>query len=155
MPHVLSIKQHKKVVITLRSDFSLYDGKQIFRVTRDPSHDSRRLMKILDELERAYCVGDRDTIGDLMDELQSNRLWLFANETYIPYRLIGVPCLRQGVIRFRDWPHWETRDFPKICAWNDFPELARGHDLAELPDDGYDFAELRKEYDRPELIEQD
>jgi hypothetical protein len=145
MPNILQIKQHARMIVTLRSDLSLYDGKLIYRVTHDPSGNSRQVMTICERLERAYQLGDWCTIDDLMDELQSFRIWLYDDRRYIPYNVMGVPCARQGVIRFREWKRWDGRgyDFPEQrLGHHDFPELARGHDFAELPDDGHDFPEL-------------
>lgn len=144
MPRTLQMKQHARVILTLRSDLSLYDGKQIYRVTHDPAGKSRQVMAICDQLERAHRIGDWCTIDDLMEKLQSLKIWLYERSRYTPYSVIGAPCARQGVIRFRDWKRWEGRgyDFPEQRLGYDLPELARGHDLAELPDDGHDFAEL-------------
>jgi hypothetical protein len=79
-----------------------------------------------------------------MEELQSFRIWLYEDGRFIPYRIMGVPCARHGVIRFRTWKRWDGRgyDFPEQRLGHDFAELARGHDFAELPDDGHDFLEL-------------
>ena len=55
-------------------------------------------MTICERLERAHWIGDVGTIDDLMEELQSFRIWLYEDGRYIPYRTHG--CARQGVIRF-------------------------------------------------------
>jgi hypothetical protein len=108
-----------------------------------PSGSSRQVITICERLERAHRTGDWCTVDDLMDELQSSRIWLNEDGRYIPYGIMGVPCARQGVIRFRDWKRWDGRsyDLPEGRLGHDFAELARGHDLAELPDDGHDFLE--------------
>lgn len=144
MPRTLQMKQHKRVLLTLRSDLSLYDGKRIYLITPDRSLNSRELLSTFERMERAYSIGDWCTIDDLMQELQSFKIWLYEDAQYIPYTAIGVPCIRQGVMRFRDWVKWngKGRDFPEQRLGHDFPELARGHDFAELPVDGHDFPEL-------------
>ena len=143
MPRTLQMKQHARVILTLRPDLSLYDGSVIYRVTHDPTGNSQ-VMTICQRLERAHQIGDWCTIDDLMEELQSFRIWLYEDGCYMPYSVMGVPCARQGVIRFRDWTRWDGRgsDFLEQRLGHDFPELARGHDFAELPNDGHDFPEL-------------
>jgi hypothetical protein len=155
MTRILQMRQHRRVILTLRSDLSLYDGKPIFRVTLEPSENSRHVATICERLERAHRTGDWCTIDVLMEEIQSFRIWLYEDKRYIPYNVIGVPCIRQGVLRFKEWLRWDGRgrDFPELRRGHDFPELARGHDFAELPDDGPDFPELGHRHDFPELIE--
>jgi hypothetical protein len=144
MTRVLQLRQHRRVILTLRSDLSLYDGQCMFRVTVEPSDNSRHVVTICERMERAHLVGDWCTIDDLMEELQSYRIWLYEGDRYIPYKIMGVPCVRQGVLRFREWLRWGGKgyDFPELRRGRDFPELARGHDFAELPDNGHDFPEL-------------
>jgi len=144
MAPTLHMKQHRRVILTLRSDLSLCDGGRIFRVRQEPSDHSRHVWTICERLERAHRIGDWCTIDDLMRELQSRRIWLHEGDRYIFYSAIGVPCLRQGIIRLREWLRWDGKgyDLPEQRRGHDFPELARGHDFAELPDDGHDFAEL-------------
>jgi hypothetical protein len=149
------MRQHRRAILTLRSDLSLHDGKPMFRVTLEPSDNSRHAVTMCESLERAHRVGDWCAIDDLMEEIQSFRIWLYEDERYIPYNVIGLPCIRQGVLRFREWLRWDGRrhDFPELRRGHDFPELARGHDFPELDDDGHDFPELRYGHDFPELIE--
>jgi hypothetical protein len=155
MTRTLQIRQHRRAILTLRSDLSLSDGKAMFRVTLEPSDNSRHVVTTCERLERAHLIGDWCTIDDLMEEIQSFRIWLYEGERYIPYNVIGVPCIRQAVLRFREWLRWDGRghDFPELRRGHDFPELARGHDFPELDDDGHDFPELLYSHDFPELIE--
>jgi hypothetical protein len=144
MPRTLEMRQHARVILTLRPDVSVYDGSAIYRVAQGPSGNSKEVMAICERLERAHRRGEWCTVDDLMEELQAFRIWLYEGDRYIAYRHIGAPCARGGVIRFRDWKRWDGRgyDFPEQCLGHDFPELLRGHDFAELPDEGHDFAEL-------------
>ena len=148
MTRVLQMKQHGRVILTLRSDVSLFDGGRIYRITQDPSVKSRQQITICERLERAHISGDWYTFDDLMEELQSSRIWLYEGSHYIPYSVMGAPCIRRGVMRFRNWLRWDGKgyDLPEQRLGHDCPELARGHDFAELPDDGHDFPELRDPY---------
>jgi hypothetical protein len=76
MPRILQMKQHNRVILALRSDLSLYDVSEIYRVNHSPSGNSREVMTICERLERAHRTGDGGTIDDLMEELQSFRIWL-------------------------------------------------------------------------------
>jgi hypothetical protein len=144
MTRILQMRQHKRVILTLRSDWSLYDGKPMYRVAVELSDNSRNVVTICERMERAHCVGDWCTIDDLMDELQSFHIWLYEDDRYIPYKVMGVPCMRQGVLRFREWLRWDGmgHNFAELRRGHDFHELARGHDFTELPDSGHDFLEL-------------
>jgi hypothetical protein len=144
MTRILQMRQHKRTILTLRSDLSVYDGRRMYRVSVGASDNSRRVVTTCERMERAHRVGDWCTIDDLMEELQSFRIWLYEDDRYVPYKVMGVPCIRQGVLRFREWLQWDGKgyDFPEQRRGHDFPELARGHDFAELPDDGHDFPEL-------------
>jgi hypothetical protein len=82
MARTLQMKQHDRVIITLRSDLSLYDGRLIYRVTHDPADNSRQVMAICERLERTHQIGDWCTIDDLMEELQSFRIWLYEGSRY-------------------------------------------------------------------------
>jgi len=156
MRRTLHMKQHQHVILALRSDISVYDGKRTYRITQDPTSNSREIITICERMERAHGAGDWCAIDDLMDELQSYKIWLYEGTRYIPYKAIGAPCIRQGVMRFRDWSRWDGKghDFPEQRLGHDFPELSRGHDFAELPDDGYDFPELADTDEFPELADQ-
>ena len=87
MPRIFQMKQHNRVILALRSDLSLYDGSEIYRVNHSPSGNSR---EICERLERAHRTGDGGTIDDLMEELQSFRIWLYEDGRYIPYRSMGA-----------------------------------------------------------------
>jgi hypothetical protein len=76
MLRTLQIKQHNRVILTLNSDLSLYDGSWIHRITLGPSGNSREVMTICERLERAHRMGDWLAIDDLMEELQSFKFWL-------------------------------------------------------------------------------
>jgi hypothetical protein len=58
MPRTLQMKQHNSVILTLRSDLSLYDGSVIYRVEHSPSGNSRQVMTICKRMERAHRFGD-------------------------------------------------------------------------------------------------
>jgi hypothetical protein len=103
MTRVLQLRQHRRVILTLQSDLSLYDGQRMYRVMVAPSDNSRHVVTICERMEQAHRVGDWCTIDDLMEELQSYRIWLYEGERYIPYKIMGAPCIRQGVLRFREW----------------------------------------------------
>jgi hypothetical protein len=144
LTRILQMRQHRRPILTLRPDLSLYDGRSMFQVALEPSDNSRHVLTMCERMERAHRIGDWCTIDDLMDELHSCRIWLFEDDHYIAWKATGVPCIRQGVLRFKEWLRWGGVgfDFPELRHGHDFPELARGHDFAELPDDGHDFPEL-------------
>jgi hypothetical protein len=92
MPHILQMKQHNRVILTLQSDLSLYDGGGIYRVTLDPFGNPMEVMATCERLERAHRVGDWCKIDDLMEELQSFKIWLYDEDgRCISYRSLGLP----------------------------------------------------------------
>ena len=102
---------------------SPYDGKPMVRVTLEPSDNSRHMATICECVKRAQRIGDWCTIDDLMEEMQSFRIWLCQEGRYIPYNVIGVPCIRQGALRFTERMRWDGwgPGFPGADAWPRLP----------------------------------
>jgi len=48
MTRTLQMRQHRRAILSLRSDLSLYDGKPMFRVTLEPSDNSRHVVTLCD-----------------------------------------------------------------------------------------------------------
>src|SRR4030095_15265274 len=82
MPRTLEMRQHARVILTLRPDVSVYDGSAIYRVAQGPSGNSKEVMAICERLERAHRRGEWCTVDDLMEELRAFRIWLYEGDRY-------------------------------------------------------------------------
>jgi hypothetical protein len=58
MSRILQMKQHARVILTLRPDLSLYDGRRVYRLVHDRAGSSRQVMMTCERLERAHQLGD-------------------------------------------------------------------------------------------------
>jgi hypothetical protein len=124
MPRTLQMKQAGKLVFTLRSEFST--SGLIYRVREEQKGALARFGEFFRKLGHAYYCRDEWAIESIMHKVQSSGLWLYEDGSYIPYRAIGIPSLKEGFIRFRDWTvagiAKRIHDFPELEDSTSCPE---------------------------------